>query len=184
MNDAFMNSLRIVVFLLTATLVASMARAQIQTDKWEALKSIPEGTKIKVTLNHGRTFGHCRLYEVTDDWLGCYYNSLGDRQYTRADVRTVSLGHHTARTGLFVGAGAGLLLGASNTRTDSAGRIFSAIVLTPVLAGIGAGIGAIADPFRSGKTVYRAPKPAKDSPPLQPSTPRQEAKRENLTITR
>jgi hypothetical protein len=132
--------MRIVGPLLTAVLLGSAAFAQ--SDDWQTLNAIPLGTKIKVKLRHKRTFGHCRLDEVTDDWLACdYATGYRYQRYPRREVRTVSVGHHTARTGVLVGGTAGAILGATNRSSDQAGRVFYAIILTPVVGGIGAGWG-------------------------------------------
>jgi len=169
-----MESLRIICSLVVLVAVASSAVAQ--SGDWHVLTGIPTGTKVKVTLKHQRTFGHCELEEVTDEWLGCYFTALGSRQYARDDIREVRLGHHSARTGLAVGAGAGAILGAANGSAGGAGRVFGVIVLVPVLGGVGAGMGAIVDPFLHGKTVYRSPdsKAGKAAAKPQPLDPRKE----------
>jgi len=149
-----MKSLQIFRLLLILAVASS---AVAQAGDWQALQGIPAGTKIKLILKHKRTFGHCQLEAVTNDSLGCYFTALGSRQYTRDEIREVRLGHHSARTGFFIGAAAGATAGAANGSGGAGGRVFYAIVLTPVLGGIGAGIGAVVDPFVHGKTVYRSP---------------------------
>lgn len=172
--DEFMENLRIIGPLVMLVAVASSVVAQ--TGDWQVLKGIPAGTKVKLVLKHHRTFGHCELEEVTDERLGCYFNSLGFRQYARDEIREVRLGHHSARTGFVVGAGTGAVVGAVNGSGGSAGRVFGVIILTPVLGGVGAGVGAIVDPFLHGKTVYRSPDPKAGTPAAkpQPSTPQKE----------
>jgi len=169
-----MESLQIIGSLVMLVAVASSAVAQ--SADWQVVKGIPEGTKIKVTLKHQRTFGHCELEEVTDEWLGCYFAALGSRQYARDEIREVRLGHHSARIGFAVGAGTGAILGAANGSGGSAGRVFGVVVLVPVLGGVGAGVGAIVDPFLHGKTVYRSPEPKAGYAAAKPqsSTPRKE----------
>jgi len=167
-----MENLRTIYSLVVLLAVASSADAQ--SGDWQVLKGIPAGTKIKVTLKQSRTFGHCELEEVTDEWLGCYFTSLGSREYARDDIREVRLGHHSARTGLAVGAGAGAILGAANGSAGAAGRVLGVVILVPVLGGIGAGVGAVVDPFLHGRTVYRSPdsKAANAADKPQSSTPR------------
>jgi hypothetical protein len=137
-------------------LIVLAGGASAQTTDWQALRQIPWGSKIKVTLKHKRTFGHCQLQEVVDDWLACTYAALGYRRYAREDVREVALGHHTARTGFAIGALAGAALGAANGTGGPASRVLYAIIGAPVVGGIGAGVGAIVDPFRHGTSVYRS----------------------------
>lgn len=145
-----------------------------QSSDWQVLQSIPDGAKIKITLKHRATFGHCILEEVTDDHLACYFTALGTRQYARDEIKAVFLGRHSARVGFAVGAGAGVALGATRGCCDAGTRVFDVIILAPVLGGIGAGIGAVVDPFVDGKTVYRSPdaKPAKNKGTTEVSSSR------------
>lgn len=167
-----MRNLRSVATVLLVLAVGSSASAQ--SADWQRLEGIPAGTKIKLILKHGRTFGHCQLEAVTNDWLGCHFTALGSRQYARDEIREVRLGHHSARTGFLLGAGAGAILGGANGSGGVSGRVLGLIILTPVLGGFGAGIGAIVDPFVPGKTVYRSPdlNGPRATPGPQPSTPR------------
>jgi hypothetical protein len=147
-----MKDLQIIRLVLVLA-VASGAVAQ--SADWQVLQGIPAGTKIKLILRHQRTFGHCHLEAVTDASLDCYFTALGSRRYARDEILEVRLGHHSARTGFFIGAAAGAGLGAANGSGGSSGRVLGVMVGVPVLGGIGAGIGAIVDPFVHGKTVYR-----------------------------
>ena len=52
-----MTYTKIIPFLLAPLLIASSAMSQ--TADWEAVQALRSGTKIKVTLKHGPTFGHC-----------------------------------------------------------------------------------------------------------------------------
>jgi hypothetical protein len=158
--DVLMRNITVVASLLTAVLLGPLAFAQ--TNDWDALNTIPPGTKIKVTLKHHHTFGHCFLNEVTHAWLACDYNVIGYQRYSRDEIRAVAIGHHSARTGFLIGGAAGAIMGATNGTTDNAGRVLSVIVLTPVLGGIGAGIGAIIDPVLRGRVVYRTPNSKKN----------------------
>jgi hypothetical protein len=150
-----MKTFRIICSLIV--LFGSLSSAAAQSADWQVLRGIPAGTKIKVTLKHGRIFGHCKLEDVTEDWLACHFTSLGYRRYSRDAIQEVRLGHHSARTGFVLGAGAGAIVGAANGSAGGAGRVFELIVFVPVLGGVGAGIGAVVDPFLHGKTVYRSP---------------------------
>jgi len=135
---------------------------QAQSSDWQVLQSIPEGAKIKITLKHRATSGHCVLGEVTDDHLICYFTALGTRQYARGDIKTVSLGRNSARVGFAVGAGTGVALGATRGCCGGTARVLGVIIFAPVLGAIGAGVGAMVDPFVDGKAIYRSPdaKPA------------------------
>jgi hypothetical protein len=144
-----------IVGLLLAVAVATSAAAQ--SADWQVLEGIPVGTKIKLILKHRRTFGHCQLEAVTNDGLSCYFSALGLRQYARDEIAEVRLGHHSARTGFFIGAAAGAILGVAGGSGENNGRVVGLIVLMPVLGGVGAGLGAIVDPFVHGKTIYRSP---------------------------
>jgi hypothetical protein len=137
-------------------LLAVTSGALTQSGDWQVLQGIPSGTKIKILLRHERTFGHCQLEAVANDWLGCYFKALGSRRYPRNEIREVRLGRHSARTGLAIGAGAGAILGATHGSGGGSSRVLGVIILVPVLGGLGAGVGAIADPFIDGKTVYRS----------------------------
>lgn len=149
-------SLAVFAVLLVSNAAQAGNSSQPSGD-WQVLKGIPAGTKIKITLKHHRTFGHCKLENVADDWLGCSCTSLGYRQYRREEIREVRLGHHSARTGFFIGAGAGAIAGAANGSAGGAGRVFDVIVFVPLFGAVGAGVGAVVDPFLHGKTVYRSP---------------------------
>jgi hypothetical protein len=153
--DGGMKKLPIVGLLLV--LVAMTSSAFPQSTDWQVLAGIPAGTKIKLIFKHKRTFGPCQFETVTEAWLGCYFTALGSRRYARDEIREVRLGHQSARTGFFIGAGAGAILGAAHGAGGSDSRVLGLIVLTPVLAGLGAGVGAIADPFVHGRTLYRSP---------------------------
>jgi hypothetical protein len=139
-----------------ALVLAVASGAVAQSADWHVLQGIPAGTKIKIILQQGRTFGHCQLEAVSEDSLDCYFTALGSRRYARDEILEVRLGHHSARTGFFVGAAAGAGLGAANGSGGSSGRVLGVIIGVPVLGGLGAGLGAIVDPFVHGKTVYRS----------------------------
>jgi hypothetical protein len=152
-----MQRLHVLCGFLAVTALATGLEAQV-TD-WEALRQLPAGTKIKIKLKHKPTFGHCVLEEVADGHLDCFYGPLGSRTYAREDIRQVMLGRHSARTGFFVGAGVGAALGAGRGCCDATGRGLMVLIVAPLVGGIGAGFGALADPMIDGKTVYRSPDP-------------------------
>jgi hypothetical protein len=166
-KDALMKFRAFSYGVLGSLLLAVNLRAQ--SSDWQVLQGIPEGAKIKVMLKHRATFGHCVLGEVTDDCLTCYFTALGTRQYARDDIKAVFLGRHSARMGFAVGAGAGVALGATRGCCGGTARVLGVLIFAPVLGGIGAGIGAMVDPFIDGKTVYRSPdaKPEKHKGTMQ-----------------
>jgi hypothetical protein len=158
-----MKNLRISTALLLLLAVPSVALAQ--TDDWEVVKQIPLGTKIHLALKHGRTFGHCRLSQVTDDELACYTQPTSlitppfpphEHAYRRANVRAVSLPHNGALIGFGIGAGAGAVLGAAGDPTPGLGRGGTSVLSALLLGGVGAFVGMVADPFFRGKTIYRS----------------------------
>jgi hypothetical protein len=155
-----MNRLALVCGVLALFLPASTLVAQ--SSDWQALQGVPEGTKIKIKLKHGRTFGHCMLEEIAINHLACYYSATGTRVYPRDDIKAVLLGRHSARVGLAVGLGTGFALGAARGCCGVDGRILFAGLFAPLLGGIGAGVGAVVDPFVDGKVIYISP--ASDPP--------------------
>jgi hypothetical protein len=183
-KDVVIDCALAVLFGAVALWPASSARAQ-STD-WETLRTIPAGSKIKVKLKQRWMFGHCRLEKVTDDYLACYFNALGTRHYARDEIKAVFLGRHSARFGLEVGAGAGVVLGATHGCCGGSGRISNVIILAPLLGGIGAGIGALVDPFVDGKAVYRSSNsaPAMDKSKPQVSPAREYGAGENISAQR
>jgi hypothetical protein len=160
-----MKNLRISTILLLLLALPCVALAQ--TDDWEVLKQIPQGTKLHVDLKRGRNFGHCRLSQVTDEELVCYTQvapsvlvpPFPPRQnaYRRANVRAVSLPHNGVLIGFGVGAGAGAVLGAARDPTPGLGRGGTSVLSALLLGGVGAFVGMVADPFFHGKTIYRSP---------------------------
>jgi len=161
--SALMKNLRSLRSLLVLLTLACGAVAQ--SDDWQMLKSLPPGAKIKVTLTHKRLFGYCELELVSDDQLGCSFKALGYRQFARADIREVSLGHHAARTGFAVGATAGAILGAAEPGSGGI-RGFRALIGVAGFGAIGLGIGTFVDPLLHGKTVYRSADPNAAAKPL------------------
>lgn len=145
------------VFVRLLAVLALAGGLEAQSTDWEALHQVPEGTKVKIKLKHRPTFGHCILEEVADDHLDCFHGTLGSRRYVRDDIRQVLLGRHSARTGFLVGAGSGVVLGAARGCCDATGKGLTVVILAPLLGGLGAAVGALADPMIDGKTIYRSP---------------------------
>ena len=103
-----MTYTKIIPFLLALLLIASSAMSQ--TADWEAVQALRSGTKIKVTLKHGPTFGHCFFNGASDDQLVCSSRGglLSRRKvYLRDDVKAVYLTHSGPAIGLGVGKARG-----------------------------------------------------------------------------
>src|SRR6266481_1727733 len=153
-----MTYTKIIPFLLALLLIASSAMSQ--TADWEALQALRSGTKIKVTLKHGPTFGHCFFNGASDDQLVCSSRGglLSRRKvYLRDDVKAVYLTHNGPAIGLGVGAGAGAIIGAAGDPVPGLGRGGTALLDAGLLGGLGAFFGMVLDPFFHGRVVYRSP---------------------------
>ena len=168
-----MKRTKSIPFLLAPFLLASSAMAQL-TD-WHAVQALPGGTKIHVTLKHGRTFGHCFFQGAPDDELVCSYRGgLYSRRvvYPRDNIKAVYRAHNGPAIGLGIGAGAGAVIGASRDPVPGLGRGGTALVDAGILGGLGAFLGLIADPFFHGRAVYRDPNP--DNVAIRSSTPKEQ----------
>jgi len=160
------------LFFLTP-LLASIALSQ--TGDWLAVKRLPIGSKVKVTLKNAPTFGHCFLDGVLDDQLACS-TRMGlqsrHRVYLRNDIKAVYLAHSGPMIGFAVGAGAGAVLGVSHDPVPGLGRGGTALVDAGLLGGLGAFLGLVADPFFHGRTVYLSSQdvspPSNGKPTIQP----------------
>src|SRR5216684_1074460 len=111
-----MRCTKIIPFLLAPLLIVSSAMSQ--TDGWEAVQALRSGTKIKVTLKHGPTFGHCFFDGASDDQLFCTSRGglLSRRKvYLRDDIKAVYLTHNGPAIGLGVGAGTGAVIGGAGS---------------------------------------------------------------------
>jgi hypothetical protein len=153
-----MTYTKIISFLLAPLLIASSAMSQ--TDDWGAVQALRNGTKIKVTLKHGPTFGHCFFDGASDDQLFCISGRwpLSRRKtYLRDDIKAVYLTHNGPAIGLGVGAGAGAIIGASGDPVPGLGRGGTALLDAGLLGGLGAFFGMVLDPFFHGRVVYRSP---------------------------
>src|SRR6266852_8389475 len=134
-----MRYTRIIPFLLAPLLIASSAMSQ--TDGWEAVLALRSGTKIKVTLKHGPTFGHCFFDGASDAQLVCNSGRwpLSRRKvYLRDDIKTVYLTHNGPAIGLGVGAGAGAIIGSTGDPVPGLGRGGTALLDAGLLGGLGA----------------------------------------------
>src|SRR3981189_2750793 len=153
-----MTYTRIIPLLLAPFLVASSAMSQ--TADWEAVQALRSGTKIKVTLKHGPTFGHCFFDGASDDQLFCISGRwpLSRRKmYLRDDIKAVYLTHNGPAIGLGVGASAGAIIGAAGDPVPGLGRGGTALLDAGLLGGLGAFFGMVLDPFFHGREVYRSP---------------------------
>ena len=149
-----MNNLRSFSFF-TLILLGSMAVAQ--SGDWQELQTIPAGTNVMVTLKNNKTLGHCTIDEVTDDSLSCYFKGVGDRQFSREQIRGVYLAHRSKLIGFVLGAGYGALLGGtSDSPAVDFGRGANAVVAALLVGAIGSAVSGSLGPFVHGKAVYRS----------------------------
>src|SRR5438105_1082299 len=131
-----MTYIKIISFLLAPLLIASSAMSQSDWGAWQALRN---GSKIKVTLKHGPTFGHCFFDGASDDQLFCISGRwpLSRRKgYLRDDIKAVYLTHNGPAIGLGVGAGA--VIGAAGDPVPGLGRGGTALLDAGLLGGLGA----------------------------------------------
>lgn len=163
--------------LLVPVLFLSTALAQIAD--WESVKALPGGTKIKVQLKHGRVLGHCYFDDATDEELACAVRgTFYSRRwaYPRSNVKAVFRAHNGMRIGVFVGAGAGALMGAATPGCCRAGR---ALLGGAALGVLGGGVGTLLDPFFHGKAVYRSQNNLPTTPqPQQTAAPNPDEQKE------
>src|ERR1700675_2193321 len=163
-----MTYTKIIPFLFAPLLLAS--RAMSQTGDWQAVQALRSGTKIKVTLKNGPTFGHCFFDGASDDQLFCTSRGglLSRRKvYLRDEIEAVYLTHNGPAIGLAVGAGAGAAIGATGSNCCHAAN---ALLGAGALGVVGWLSGTVADPFFHGRAVYRSPQdPYKG--PNDPSLP-------------
>jgi hypothetical protein len=142
-------------FLLAIPLLASAARAQ--TGDWRAVQRLPGGTRLKIKLIHGHSFGHCDFLGATDDALTCDYGGLfwnARPQYSRANIKAVYLVHDARAIGFGIGAGSGAIIGAATTHGPLVSRELFAVFDAGILGGLGYVFGTVLDPFFHGKAVY------------------------------
>jgi hypothetical protein len=142
-------------FLLSIALLASPARAQ--TGDWRAVQQLPGGTRLKIKLRHGHTFGHCDFLGATDKALTCDYGGLlwdARPQYSRDNIKAVYLVHNARAIGFGIGAGSGAVIGAATTHGPLVNRELFAVFDAGILGGLGYLFGTVLDPFFHGKAVY------------------------------
>jgi hypothetical protein len=142
-------------FLLAIPLLASAARAQ--KGDWRAVQHLPGGTRLKIKLRHGRSFGHCNFLGATEETLTCDYGGLlwdFRPQYSRDNIRAVYLVHNARAIGFGIGAGSGAVIGAATTPGPLANRELFAVIDAGILGGLGYFFGTVLDPFFHGRIVY------------------------------
>ncbi len=145
---------KIVSLLLAIPLLASAAWAQ-KAD-WRAVQHLPAGTRLKIKLKHGRTFGHCDFLGATDDALICdYRGSLQQVQphYSRDNIKAVYLVHNARAIGLGIGAVAGATIGAASATGPWINHEFLGVIGAGIVGGLGYFLGSVFDPFFHGKAV-------------------------------
>jgi hypothetical protein len=142
-------------FLLAIPLLHSAAWPQ--TGDWRAVQHLPGGTRLKIKLRHGHTFGHCDFLGATDDALTCDYGGLlwdARPQYSRDNIKAVYLVHNARAIGFGIGAGSGAVIGAATTHGPLVNRELFAVFDAGILGGLGYAFGVVLDPFFHGKAVY------------------------------
>jgi hypothetical protein len=150
------------LFTLLA-LTADPLVGAVEKSDWGSLKQIAAGQTIKVTVNHGAS-SQGDFQSATEDALVLRVAG-GDRSIARETVRRVSLktnshrGKH-ALIGAAIGAGGGLGAGIAIDNDCSPNAIVCTgnngkAILTPALALLGAGIGALL-PAGGWREIYRA----------------------------
>jgi hypothetical protein len=165
-----MRCARMIPVLLVSLLLATSAMSQ--SSNWAAVQALPGGTKIKVQLKQGRTFGHCFFDGATDNQLACTVRGgFFSRRvvYPRDNVKAVYQTHNGPLIGFGVGAAAGAGLGAASDPVPGLGRGGTALVDAGILGGVGAFFGMVADPFFHGRAVYRSPNDPKKAPDNAPN---------------
>jgi hypothetical protein len=150
-----MRRANLTAFLAAILLLASAAWAQ--SGDWRAVQHLPGGTRIKIKLKHGHTFGHCEFLGATDDTLTCDYGgALRDDQmeYSRDNIKAIYLTHNARAIGFGIGAVGGAVIGAAATPGTPATRELFGVIDAGILGGVGYFFGMIVDPFFHGKAVY------------------------------
>ena len=141
---------------LLSIAVALIAQARGQSLDWHAVQHLNTGTKIHVTLKHGRIFGHCFFDGATEKELMCrFHQSYALRVYERDNIKAVYLAHSGPWIGFGVGAATGAVVGAAREPVPGLGRGGTALVDAGIMGGVGAFVGPIADPFFHGKAIYQ-----------------------------
>jgi hypothetical protein len=161
MNPATRSTLLTLFLLTVAFVTAPTLRASDDSD-WANLKQLASGLKAKVSLSDGKSYkGHLQL--VTEDAV-VLHSASGEQSFPRKTVQRVSIqrkghrGRH-ALIGAAIGGGAGLGFGAAIDNDCSSTSIVCTGnkgkgILTPALALLGAGIGALL-PSGGWQEIYR-----------------------------
>jgi hypothetical protein len=148
---------------------SSMRSAPVMhADPWTGAIGAVTGREVEVRLFNGtRVAG--TLVEVTDDGLTIRTGPMSVERRERPAVRQVTLlqrGRDSLRNGALIGAtvGAGYAVGVISyyKNGDDGLRLTDSAAMIATAAGIGAGIGAIADLLRQGtsrRTIYAAAAP-------------------------
>jgi len=168
-----MNCCTIIPRFLVPLLLVCSARSQVAD--WENVKALRVGTKIKVQLIRGSTFGHCTFDRASDHELACSVRGsillvpvVRHHVYPRNNVKAVFRAHNGTLIGMGVGAATGAAMGASASNSyRGANAFFGAIAL----GAVGAVVGTAADPFFHGKAVYRS----QNNSPSAPQQPKNAA---------
>jgi hypothetical protein len=164
-----MRHTKAIFFLSAVALLASIAPAQ--TGDWQAVKSLPPGTRISVRDGHSFTRDTCFFLSATDDQLVCGRALRGHPRigiilpipnqavYERSRVREVRLKHGetvdavNVLIGGAIGAGIGAGFGATaNNGTLTRGG--SALVVGTAGA-VAGGVLARFFPVLRGKVIFR-----------------------------
>src|ERR1035437_9539062 len=165
LNVLFMNRTPRHIFLpaLLATLGATAAAQQGKPiANWANLNQLVTGAEIRVTLANGKTLRGF-MQSVTPESLAINATT-SQETLSRQDIRRVALkrpGHRgrNTLTGLAIGTGAGLALGAGVDAKSGPRRMFPDLgkaVFSPLGAIVGTVIG-VALPTGGWRDVYRAP---------------------------
>jgi len=143
------------LFLFVIVLLASTAHAQ--KDDWRAVQHLGGGTKLKIKLKHGRTFGNCEFMGATDDELICGYDGFlreDQRHFSHDNIKAIYLVHNARAIGFGIGAGTGIVLGAAVAGGPAVKRELYAVIDGSILGGFGYFVGMVLDPFVHGRAIY------------------------------
>jgi len=154
MNNQTKSVVRIVILVA----IPSILLGQPAVTSWDNLRLLRPGQKIDVVNMQMKTVTG-KFAAFTGDAISV---AVGNDQVSlaRANVASVKnreASHRMRNTllGLAIGAGTGAVIGATLLKSSESGEeLFGVMVVTPIVAGIGAGAGAVLPPGHV--TVYRA----------------------------
>jgi hypothetical protein len=157
MQEVGMQIIRIASLFQVFLLLSVSAVAQ--SGDWQAVRQLPQGTRLKIKLERGRTFGHCDFMGATDEMLRCEYPGpqYSSVQYRRGNIKAVYLVHNARAIGLGLGLVSGIAIGASTDHGPAATREGFAAIDAVILGGVGYFFGMVADPYLHGRAVYVNP---------------------------